>query len=73
MWIDLEDCLQQVTVSLPEEVDDLHRLHGDPVTIRWVFNVSVGVSHRSLSEPISAPAQSRLARDLCVVGRAFRC
>jgi RimJ/RimL family protein N-acetyltransferase len=28
----------QVTTWLPEDVDDLHRLHSDPVTMRWVRN-----------------------------------
>jgi len=26
----------QVTTWLPEDVEDLHRLHSDPVTMRWV-------------------------------------
>lgn len=27
-----------VTTWVPEDVEDLHRLHGDPVTMRWVRN-----------------------------------
>lgn len=26
----------QVTTWVPEDIDDLHRLHADPVTMRWV-------------------------------------
>lgn len=26
----------QVTTWLPEDVDDLHHLHSDPVVMRWV-------------------------------------
>lgn len=35
-WTVLATERLQVTTWLPEDVDDLHRLHSDPVTMRWV-------------------------------------